>query len=45
MVETSSDNLQKLQKVKSFSYKIEKLNAKFVEEFEYIKKTDVIVTE
>ena len=45
MVETSSENLQTLQKAKKFSYEIKKLNAKFVEEFHDLHKTDAIVTE
>jgi len=45
MVEASRDNLNKFKEKFSFEYNISKLNAKFIEESEYLSLSDTIVSD
>jgi len=45
MVKVSNENINKLKNKFNFNHKISKLNAKFIEESEYLKESDTIITE
>jgi len=45
MVKVSNDNISKLKNKFDFNFEISKLNAKFIEESNYLNKSDCIVTE
>lgn len=45
MVEVSTENISKLKEKFTFEYSISKLNAKFIEESEYLNKADALVSE